>query len=170
MKNTDGIHLRRWGIDDWEAFRAIRLEAVTAHSNVFLSNADSEAAKDASYWQNTLADTWRGAVFGLYDGDTVIGLTGAFRHRDHLADTVILGMSYIRAEYRGLGLSKLLYAARIAWAREQEGIKRIVVSHRAGNDASRAANQNFGFVETGTDSITYGDGVTAQNVLYELRL
>jgi RimJ/RimL family protein N-acetyltransferase len=170
MKNTDGIHLRRWGIDDWETFRAIRLEAVAAHSDVFLSNYDGEAAKDASYWQNTLADTWRGAVFGLYDGDTVIGLTGAFRHRDHVADTVIFGMSYIRADYRRLGLSGLLYAARIAWAREQEGITRIVVSHREGNDISRAANQNFGFVETGEKFIAFGNNETAREVMYELKL
>ena len=63
--NTDHIQLRRWDKKDWEAFRAIRLEAVTHHSNVFLSSYDMEAAKDSSYWVDTLADHWRGAVFGV---------------------------------------------------------------------------------------------------------
>lgn len=129
-----------------------------------------ESNKDDSYWVNTLADTYNGAVFGLYDGDVNIGLTAVFRHREHRANTAILVMSYIRAEYRGRDLSDLLYKARIDWAKAQDGITRIWVGHRAGNEASRRANQRHMFVLLSNEDMTFGNGEKDNHYTYELKI
>ncbi len=164
------IHLRRWSAEDWETLRRMRIEAVTAHSNFFLFSAYVESARDESHWVTMLSEPNKRAVFGLYDGEDCIGLTGAFRWKESPEDTVILGMSYIRPEYRGLGLSALFYEARIAWAKSQDGITRLIVSHKHGNDSSRAANQKFGFQHYETEPVTFGDGSTALDYRYELKL
>ena len=77
-------------------------------------------------------------------------------------------MSYIDSEYRGKGLSALLYQARINWARTL-GFERITVGHREGNEASKAANQKFGFVFLEKEEIDFPDG-RAFDYRYELKL
>ena len=170
MKKIEDITIKRWKGHDWLEFKTIRLEAVKSYSHVFLSDFEKASSYDDEYWKDMLRDTDNGAVFGLYDGDISIGLTGVFRHREHKADTAILGMSYIREEYRGIGLSELLYIERIKWAKSQEGIKRIWVGHRAGNDASRRANQRHNFVLISTEDMTFGNGETDTHYTYELKI
>ncbi len=169
MRNND-FTIRQWAIDDWKTLKAMRIEAVSAYSHVFLSNAEKASGETDSYWQDMLSNTYNGAVFGLYKGQMAIGLTGVFRYRESKADTVILGMSYIREEYRGLGLSDLLYRARLDWAKAQDGITRVLVGHRTDNEASKRANQRHGFVLISTEDMTFGNGETASHRTYELRI
>lgn len=167
---NDKITIRRWTVDDWQVFKAMRIEAVTHHANYFGTGREKALDAGDDYWKNTLTDAYNGAVFGLYDGDIAIGLTAAFRHKDHKENTIMLGMSYIREEYRGNGLSDLLYNARIGWAKEQEGISRIWVGHRANNDASHCANQRHGFALLSIEDMTFGDGITDKHYTYELKI
>ncbi len=163
------IYIRRWLENDWMTLRRMRIEGVTVNGEFFLFSAETEAARDKSHWVNMLADQNKCALFGLYDRDEAIGLTGAFRWKESPEDTVILGMSYIRPVYRGRGLSAMFYESRINWAKEQDGITRIIVSHKDGNTASRAANQRWGFKHYETETITFGDGSTALDYRYELK-
>ena len=169
MTTKNEIELRQWREDDWPDFRRIRLQALQTNPSVFLKSYDEEASQPDSYWIDCLSSE-NSAVFGLYDAETVIGLTGAFRYRESPHDTVILGMSFIHPDYRGRGLSELFYQARIDWARSQEGITRVIVSHRDGNEASKAANQKFGFVATDSTETVFPDGALAKEYNYELKI
>jgi RimJ/RimL family protein N-acetyltransferase len=82
---------------------------------------------------------------------------------------MVLSASFIRGEYRGRGLSALYYQTRIDWAREQ-GYTDVYVAHRIGNDASRAANQKFGFKYTHTETTTWPDGTVSDKLWYRLIL
>ncbi|MBL8641226.1 MAG: GNAT family N-acetyltransferase [Alphaproteobacteria bacterium] len=166
----DTISIRSWTENDWVAFRAIRLEALKHTEHVFGVSYDHALNLSEEYWTDTLQDTYNGAVFGLYDGENVIGLTAVFRHRDHKSDTVIFAMSYIRKNYRGRGLSDLLYKARLDWAEQQEGIVSIWIGHRDGNQASFRANQRHGFQLISTEDMTFGDGTTDKHYTYELKI
>lgn len=168
---TNNISIRQWSEHDWQIFKAIRLEAVSKHGNFFGASLDVESAYDEARWKERLSNTYNGAVFGLYDGDTAIGLTGIYRDWHGREGAAMLCMSYIREEYRGQGLSDLLYKARIDWAKAQGDIHTIMVGHREGNDASRAANQRWGFVFVKVeDDHSYGNGDKAKNYVYELKI
>ena len=119
-------------------------------------------------WEDRLSDPAEGSYWGLYDGDECIGLTGIKKHPNY-PDSMVLSSSFIRKEYRGLGLSALYYQTRIDWAREQ-GYKDVHVAHRSGNDASKAANQKFGFVYTHTEPTTWPDGTMNDKLWYRLEL
>lgn len=164
---TDNISIRRFDADDWETFKRIRLEAVKAHSDAFLINYDDSLKLEDSYWIDIVSNHYKGAVFGLYDGDEVIGLTGAFRHRDSPENTAIFGMTYIRDTYRGKGLSKKLYDTSLAWAAAQDGIRRFVISHREGNEESKASILRAGFNPLSSEEKTYGDGTISISYSYE---
>jgi len=79
-------------------------------------------------------------------------------------------MSYILPQYRGRGLSRKFYETRLAWIRNHPKFKRIIVSHRASNEASRRANQKHGFVQTERSSHIWPDGQIEDEVFYELKI
>lgn len=164
----ENLVLTKMSEEEWEDFRSIRLEALRTNPSVFLSSYDSALSQDEEYWRSQLRSD-ANAIFLLKDGKTPVGLTGAFRYRESPEDTVVLGMSFLRPEYRGCGLSALFYEARIKWAKEQDGINRIIVSHRAGNEASRGANQKFGFVFCEVIEADFPDGTRDFEYKYELR-
>jgi RimJ/RimL family protein N-acetyltransferase len=169
MRKED-ITIKQWEVDDWQTFKDVRLEALKGHGDVFGASFENEKNKDDNYWKGNLTDCYAGAVFGLYDREEAIGLTAVFRHRERMEDTAILCMSYIRKQYRGLELSDLLYKARIDWAKAQEGITRILVGHREGNEASRRANQRWGFKLYSVEDYVFGNGETAKEYMYELKI
>lgn len=163
------MEIRRLTPADWRANRAIRLEALAeCPGNYFTSLAEAEARSD---------DEWRAmlenpdlAIFGLFDGDQLAGLTAIYIDGDDPdGRTAGLAMSYIRPGYRGRGLTALLYRARLGWARER-GCTRVIVSHRASNTPSRRAIERHGFTRTGSRSHVWPDGVAEEDIQYELML
>ena len=121
-------------------------------------------------WQETIRGQSHQA-FGLFDGHRLIGMVASFTWRnDPTGQTAVLAMSFILPENRGRGLSRLLYEARLDWIRAQPQFTRVVVSHRASNEASRRANQRHGFRLTGREPHTWPDGTTEDEIWYELRI
>lgn len=110
-------------------------------------------------------------AFGLFDGEQFIGITAVFTDRgDASGATAHLAMSFIKPEYRGKGFSRMLYGARLEWVAAHPKFNKIVVSHRASNEASRRANQRYGFMPTGSEPHLWPDGETEDQVFYEKRL
>jgi RimJ/RimL family protein N-acetyltransferase len=167
---SDPYNIRALGVGDLDAFREMRLRALREHTGFFGVHPDEAEASPDSYWEETLDGRGK-QVFGLFDGDRMIGITAVFTDReDPSGETAVLAMSYINPAYRGRHLSRLLYQARIDWAKAQPQFKRIVVSHRADNESSRRANQAFGFVYTGSKEKQWPDGTVALDDCYEMRI
>ncbi len=96
-------------------------------------------------WESTIRGPAH-RVFGLFDAGRLIGITAVFAWReDPSGESAILAMSFILPEYRGRGFSRLLYKARLDWARTVVQFKRVVVSHRESNERSRRAIERHGF-------------------------
>lgn len=157
-------------VADWEILRRVRLLALLRDPSVFGSNHARELAYTPDIWRAWL-DTPDTAIFGIFDGADIAGMTSISIHRDDPTRTVAkLWGSWLRADLRGQGLSVPMYRARLDWARAHPTIEKVVVSHRASNAASRQANQKHGFVHTHTEPHTWPDGVTEDHIFYELRV
>lgn len=157
-------HIRQFQQADWQALKEIRLEALLHNRRFFGSNYEREAAFPDEQWQSGAGGA--GIVFwGLYAAETLIGMTGMIK----TATEAVLIASYIKPAYRGKGLSTLLYEARISWAKAN-GCAYIIVSHRADNEASKAANQHFGFQFTHKENRLWPDGTEAEELFYRLDL
>lgn len=154
---------------DWELLRNMRIKAVSEFPDYFLDNVQSCTSYNKSYWINILSDI--NAIFGLFDNNNIVGITGCFRWKQSPDDTLVFGLSYLDREYRGQKLSKYFYDARINWAINQPGIKYILAAHREGNDASRAAILKAGFKLKDCCKKFYGDGKEAlsYNYIYKLK-
>jgi RimJ/RimL family protein N-acetyltransferase len=165
-----GIGIRTFEAAEWEALRDFRLGALKAAPGVFAMPYDAAAALSAQEWQSVITRPGQ-KMFGLFDGRNLIGITGVVTDReDRTGQTALLVMSFIAPAYRGRGLSRLFYDARLAWIRAQPQFRRVRVSHRKSNHASRRANQRQGFVQTNAVPHTWPDGETEDEIFYELNV
>ena len=163
----DGFVLKRFLPSDWQVYKSIRLEALQTNPEMFGSSYLKESQYDDTEWQSILLNEERG-FFGLYDGQEIIGVTGTALVKEDKTQAVLIA-SFIRPEYRGMGLSALFYEARLDWAREQH-CQSVIVSHRVDNVSSMKANQRSGFVYTHSKLNDWPDGVTADQLYYKLDL
>jgi RimJ/RimL family protein N-acetyltransferase len=162
------VIIRALDPSEWTAFRDFRLQALRTAPGVFATSYEEALAATPEEWQGTVKGPAH-QVFGLFDGECLIGITAVFTWReDPSGKTAILAMSFILPEYRGRGLSRLFYEARLDWIRTHPQFKRVVVSHRLSNEVSRRAIQRYGFRPTGHASRTWPDGVSEDEAWYEL--
>eukprot|EP01132_Coremiostelium_polycephalum_P021816 gene21816-25891_t len=166
-KSNSDYTLQRMLPAEWESYRSIRLEALNTDPEVFGSSYEKEAGYDKQDWITLLQKDSR-AIFALYHLNLLIGLSGVAIKKEE-ESTAILFSSFIKVPYRGIGLSKLFYQARIDWAR-QKRCTSIVVSHRIGNELSKAANQHFGFKYSHSQEVMWPDGKLADERVYLLKL
>jgi RimJ/RimL family protein N-acetyltransferase len=163
------ISIRPLSASYWATFREIRLGVLLAEPEVFSSSYEEALTRTEAYWRETASGNDKHQVFALFDGASMIGITAVFTHRrDSAGTTAILAMSFIEPEYRGRGLSRLLYQERLDWVRAHPQFKRVVVSHRESNEASRRANQHFGFRYLRRESRAWPDGAIEDEIHYEL--
>ena len=167
---NEPVILRELRPEDWRAFRSARLKALREHPDVYLSSYNSELEKPEWWWKETLDGKGK-SVFGLFADGQLIGFAAVFTwRRDPSGCSGVMAMDYVAPQWRGKGLSRLLYQARIDWAVGQRQFARLVISHRDGNEISRKANQAFGFEYTGREVIQWPDGAKAEEWNYRLDL
>jgi RimJ/RimL family protein N-acetyltransferase len=164
----NSIIIRALATSEWAAFKDFRLRALQAAPGFFGSAYATEVAKTSEEWQSTIRGLANQA-FGLFDLKHLIGITAAFAWReDPSGHTAVLAMSFILPEYRGRGLSRLLYETRLNWIRSRPQFTRVVVSHRASNEVSRRSIERHGFRVTHRASRVWPDGATEDQIFYEL--
>jgi RimJ/RimL family protein N-acetyltransferase len=155
---------------EWSEFRDIRLLALKTNPGVFLATHEAAVERSPDEWKAMIGDEGR-QVFGLFDESRLIGITGVYTaSEDPSGSTAVLVMSFILPEYRGRGLSKLFYEARLQWIRARPRFSRVIVSHRKSNEASRRANQRHGFQFIRHAPRTWPDGSTEDEAFYEMKL
>ena len=170
VADASSITIRALEPSEWQVFRDFRLGALKSDPGVFATSHKEALARTPDMWRDTIRGEAHQA-FGLFEGERLIGITGVFQSSDDPSgETAILVMSFILPSYRGRGLSRMFYEARIQWVREHRQFKRIVVSHRKSNEVSRLANQRHGFVQTHSAPRTWPDGTTEDEVSYELKI
>jgi len=160
-------HIRAFLPDDLELYKGIRLEALLLEAAMYGSTYTRESAFTENEWLVRMA-YHNSQCFGLFYADELIGLTGIVVDK---ADATLGHMvqSYIRKQYRGQGLSRLLYDVRLAWAIDR-GLKTLRIGHRESNTASKAANQRNGFIYKFSESCNWPDGGKEDILYYERKI
>jgi ribosomal protein S18 acetylase RimI-like enzyme len=139
--------LRRLAPDDAALYKDIRLEGLAESPDAFSSTLDAEENRPLEAFAERLADTH---VVGAFSGAHLVGVTGFYVQSGpkHAHKGVLWGM-YVRPEYRGLGLGRMLVEAIIEHARERvELLQLMVVSD---NLPARRLYESLGFVEYGIE-------------------
>jgi RimJ/RimL family protein N-acetyltransferase len=163
--------LRELTSDDWADLREIRLFALSSELGRFFRSPAEEADHTEAEWRALAAGDEMHQMFGLFDGEELVGITSVHADRDDPnGSTVGFGMTYIRPAYRGMGFAARFYEARLAWARSRPQFTRAVIGHRRSNDASRKLIERFGFRWVEDLPHHWPDGTDEDDVCYELPL
>jgi RimJ/RimL family protein N-acetyltransferase len=164
------ISIRALIPDDWRIVKELRLHALQTNPGIFSGHYADESIKPEEYWRETV-DGNNKQVFGLFDGEILIGITAVFTWReDPMGQTGVMAYTFLKPEYRGQGLTKLIYEARISFALKHLPWKKLVIGHRDGNEPSRRAMLKNGFTFTHITRKIWPDGVEADEYHYEMDL
>jgi GNAT superfamily N-acetyltransferase len=102
-------------LDDWQAMREIRLQALRDAPEAFASTYAKEAAFTTADWHRRAS---RDGSFLAYlpDGE-LAGLAGGFEEEPGVVELVSM---FVRPQGRGHGVGEALVDAVVAWARAKD--------------------------------------------------
>src|SRR5262249_15962441 len=137
---------------DYEEFRAMRLHSLESHP-VFMPLIEDHASDkipleierlwSANVWKSLLTGACKQQFFGLFARNALIGIGQV---KELCSDVAELKSAFIKPEYRGLGLWRLLLDARVLYA-IRSGYKEVRIGYRIGNTCMERALVGSGFVE-----------------------
>ncbi len=140
---TPSVSVRRGGVEDAAALRAIRLEALADTPEAYGSTYEETSTWDDDRWRE-VAGSWT-YFLALEDGAAVGMATGGY-HDQH-AGSWLFGM-YVTPRLRGRGVADALVASVVAWARA-EGASELFLHVTEQVPRARAFYEKAGFASTG---------------------
>ncbi len=159
-------------MEQWPAYRELRLEALRESPQAFGSNYQDQQSRPESFWQSRLADAAKGGQSWLLfarTGDRLLGMIGAVREEPEGPLTVATIISvYVRPEARGRGVSNRLMQAILDTLKEA-GIQKALLGVVTEQTAALHLYQRFGFTAYSSESHLMGDGVRRLELLMEKR-
>jgi GNAT superfamily N-acetyltransferase len=140
------VLVRQPALEDWQALRDIRLEALRDAPSAFGSTYEREVVRGESQWRDRIS---RGGTFLAYLPELTApepaGLIGGYQE-DPV--TVELVSMYVRPRARGRGVGEALVAAVIGWARDHNAAQ-VHLWVTETNAPARALYDRCGFALTG---------------------
>ncbi len=166
--NDDPVEIVSLPPEHWQAYRAIRLEALRDSPQAFGTTYADMLAKPQGFWQLRLEDaasaksSW--LLFARRAG-SVLGMIGAFADPPESRAAAVISVFVTPAE-RGQGVSRLLMHA-ILERLAQAGFTQAHLSVNIEQKAALRLYQNFGFRVTASETNPMGDGQVHEEYLME---
>lgn len=142
--------IRETGPDDWSAFRAVRVAALTDSPSAFGSTlADAEQRTDTE-WQNMVRTRCSSDSSAIWlaesDDGHVVGVVATDRDQS-VGETELISM-WVAPEARGAGLASDLIEVVVAWATAR-GSASVSLWVMRGNEPAQRLYESAGFLVTG---------------------
>lgn len=134
--------IKKLSKDDWQIYKAIRIDALAKFPLNFGSTLEEEIARQDDEWMNLLVSN---IIFGVFDANKLVGCCGfaIFPNKKMQHKASIWGM-YLKPEYAGTGLADKLLKTVINHARENH-IKKIQLACADYNQRAISFYQKHGF-------------------------
>jgi ribosomal protein S18 acetylase RimI-like enzyme len=141
------IYVRRFGPEEAETFRAIRLEALRSHPASFGASYEIESARPLTYFADGLGCD---AIFSAWRENELLGISAYHREetpKQHHKG-LLWGM-YVRKEARGSGAADMLVDAVVKHAKNEVEILLLAVGVH--NEPAQRLYRRHGFTEYGRE-------------------
>ena len=149
------------------AYRALMLQAYSAHPDAFTSSATERVALPLAWWEARLSTDplAHELVLAALDGEDLAGVVGlSFDTREKARHKVtVLGM-YVPERYRQHGLGRQLLQAALSQARQRDGVRVVQLTVTFGNRIAQALYESCGFISFGIEpqAVAVGDRFVAK--------
>jgi ribosomal protein S18 acetylase RimI-like enzyme len=157
--------------DDASSFQSLRLFALQESPASFASTYDDEKDRSRDDITERLTGTDNQTVFGAFEEERLVGIAGVRRDpfRQHRHKAHLWGM-YVAPDQRGAGVSKLLMAHAIRFAKHMPGVTQLNLTVAADNAVAFALYRSIGFEELDRESASlFADDARADDILMCLR-
>ncbi len=145
------MRIRQLHADDWETYRDLRLESLTANPEAFASTHEREASFDEATWRERLTTGPLGRPNGVFVAEDESGRplgTASIVYTEHHEAPMLVAM-WVRDDARGQQVGATLVEATVDWAR-RAGDDQVVLWVVRDNAAAIALYERCGFDATGT--------------------
>ncbi len=139
---------------DGPLYRELRLAALQDSPSAFASSYEEEEPRPPEHFSERLAGKDQSRVFGAFLDERLVGMVGLYwqprpklRHKAH-----VWGV-FVRAEARGQGCGRALFAALIDYAQSLEGVRYLHLGVSVGNVSATRLYEAFGFETYGVEPV-----------------
>lgn len=144
--------IRRIRPDDWQQYKALRIEAMRLHPEAFGSTYEGELAKSDEQWQARAREcaTSKDKLIIVADNECqLVGMAGLFRDSDKRAHIAHIQSVYVQSDFRGRDLGCALMQEALACARRMNGLRKISLHVSAVATPAYRLYRSCGFKEAG---------------------
>ncbi|MBN3791192.1 GNAT family N-acetyltransferase [Burkholderia sp. Ac-20353] len=146
------ITIRLLDAADAALFQSLRLLAIETSPTSFLPTRDEQAALSVDEVVSRIRPTPELAVFGAFDGDALVGITGVRRDaRVQVCHKATVWGVFVDPAYRRRGIAESLLDAAVAHADRAWQCVQLLLCVNAINEAARRLYLSKGFVRFGTE-------------------
>jgi ribosomal protein S18 acetylase RimI-like enzyme len=158
--------------DDWQVYRALRLEALRTEPQAFGSDYASNLQRSESSWRERLEESEageKGWIRFARRGDQLVGMLGGYVSEDDPAVVDVISM-YVQPAHRGQGISKQLMSALLHTLSQHSQFERARLTVNIKQTAALKLYTSFGFEIIRTENALMGDGQYHDEHIMEKRL
>jgi GNAT superfamily N-acetyltransferase len=165
-----GVTVRALHSSEWQAYRDIRLRALSESPNAFVTTTSDARMLSDRDWarrlENLSPDTDFPSIAEVKG--QFAGLAWAKIH-ESAGDTGHLYQMWVVPERRGLGIGRMLLEAAIEWARSRQ-VRHLVLGVTCGDSPARRLYTSVGFQPVGAqEPLRPGSQLTVQTMRLEIR-
>jgi ribosomal protein S18 acetylase RimI-like enzyme len=147
---SDRVSIRRLTAADAEAFRTLRLEALSCAPEAFSASHADEIAKSDGWFSTILSEEAATAVFGAVEDGELVGMAGfGSNAQEKLRHKGSLWTVYVREAWRRRGIGRLLVQQVIRHAHGKVLMLQATVN--ADNAEAHGLYARLGFVAYGRE-------------------
>ena len=147
---------------DWEAYRALRLEALREEPQAFGASYEENLQRPDSYWQGRLAEAVEGRTNWMLfacQQDRLVGMVGAYQSEAMLSQNIAFVVAvYVTASARGQGISRHLMLQLLDLLKQTTPICRVRLTVNVVQTAAVRLYQRLGFETLCSENGRLGDG------------
>lgn len=164
--------VRRLTPTDAQPFQAVRLQGLMECPSAFASSHAEELNTPLATVAERLAFKPDGALFGCFDGHTLVGVVGVQREgMTKLAHKAFVWGMYVVPQARQAGVGRRLLEQALAYAGRELGVRQVNLGVNTQNLAALALYRRVGFETYGTErEFLLVDGVLHDEHLMVCRL
>ncbi|KWI97047.1 acetyltransferase [Burkholderia ubonensis] len=146
------ITIRLLDAADAALFQSLRLRAIETSPTSFLPTRDEQAALSLDEVVSRMRPTPELAVFGAFDGDTLVGIAGVHRDaRTKVAHKATVWGVFVDPAYRGRGIAQSLLEHATAHAAQAWQCRQLLLCVNEINGTAERLYASQGFVRFGTE-------------------